>query len=621
MALLLKRKKRLVVGLVIAITIGVSLCLSSYLDLLHITQLRSSDFLFQAANLQRETEPEPRIVIIAIDDQSLGQLGHLSSWPRSHYAHLIEALAEAQARVIVFDILFTEPAPGDEELTNSIRNAGNVILPIIHTSTMTESMIATQIHQGESFTRPLAIFAQEVIATGHVNVAADADGVVRRLPVAILNNDQYEPALALAAASKYLRRSDVLESPIKDDVLPFAGRFIPLSVDNDMIINYIANPSKGEEIINFPKVSFVDVLDGRIDPAHFKDRIVIIGATASGLADALWTPMGWGMNGVEIHASAIHTILTGHFLKPVSDAVTAILILVLALLCGLIVSRLRILWATLLTAFLCLVYFLAAFSLFDYGIMLNMLYPPLAIAGTFVGTNLYSVVSERSGKNEVTKALGRYISTSVANKTLASLAEGKLRLDGEECQVTVLFADVRNFTTISEQIPPRELVRTLNVYLSVIIKAVLRHDGMINKFGGDSVMALWNVPTDCPQHALFATKAAIKAQLAIRELQDKEENLPKMEFGIGINTGIAVAGNMGSEDRLEYSVIGDAVNTAARLADAAPGNGVWISEDTFTQVRDHLDAKILAPLAVKGKRKPIKAYEVLCAKDLSNEDC
>ncbi len=197
------------------------------------------------------------------------------------------------------------------------------------------------------------------------------------------------------------------------------------------------------------------------------------------------------------------------------------------------------------------------------------------------------------------------------DKILAAAGKGELKLGGEEHEVTVAFADVRNFTSISEEIQPEELVRALNTYLSIIINAVLKYDGVINKFGGDSIMAVWNVPIESEGHALLAIKAAVYAQRAIKEMQEKETTLPKMEFGIGMNTGQAVAGSMGSEDRLEYSVIGDAVNTAARLAGATPGGKVWIGINTFSEAKDYIMAKPLDALVVKGKREPVEAYEVV----------
>lgn len=602
----LLRRRRFLIGLAVTLGIGLVFCLAFGLNLLYGWQQQGSDLYFRAANLYQEKEPEEKVVIVGIDDRSLEKLGHFSLWPRSYYAQLINKLTEAKARVVVFDILFAEPTSADEELAKAIKNAGNIILPVIYT-------VPQQTARPESLIKPLPIFEAGAAALGHANVTADADGVVRRLSIAIGSGSDYEPALALAAVAKYLRRPEVIESPIKDSALPFAGRLIPLIDNNEMLINYLSSPPGSGGIASFETVSFVDVINGEAAPALFQDRIVIIGATASGLGDTFWTPMGQMRLGVEIHASAVHTILSGNFLKPAPSIVTIVTMLVVALLCGLAVLRLRVLWASLSAAFLCLAYFLVAFSLFDRGIMLNMLYPPLTTIGAFVGLNVYNVTRERSEKGKIIKTFGRYISTPVADRILAALDEGKLKLGGEGHEVSVAFADVRGFTGIAERMPPEELVRVLNAYLSLVIKSVLKYEGMINKFGGDSITAIWNVPTGCEGHSLLAVKAALEAQRAIKEFQ-REATLPRMDFGMGINTGRAVAGNMGSEDRLEYSVIGDTVNIAARLASAAPGGKVWIGANTFSLVKDYVKAKPLRPLAVKGKRKPVIAYEVVAIK-------
>jgi adenylate cyclase len=607
MSRLLKRN-RLLAGLAIAAAIAAVFCLAFHFDLLYGLQQQSSDLLFPVANLYQEKMPEGKIVIVGIDDKSLAQLGHFARWSRAHYARLVDTLVEAKARVIVFDILFSEPASGDEELATSIKNAGNVVLPVILAPTVTDSTVLRQSTQSKGFIRPLPIFESGAVARGHANVMPDADGVVRRL--SLVMGDDHEPALALAAVAKYLRRPEVMESPVRDRVLPFAGRAIPISENREMIINYISNPRGAGEIVNFRTISFVDVLNAEVDSSVFEDRIVLIGSEASGLGDTFWTPMGLMMNGVEIHASAIHTILSGNFLKPAPSMVTILTILASALLCGLLTLRLRMLKATLSATFLIVIYFLVAFYFFDHGVLLNMLYPPLTIVGSFVGINLYNVIVERSEKREVTDTFGRYVSPSVVDRILATLREGELKLGGEEHEVTVAFADIRGFTSISEKMSPGELVTTLNIYLSTVIKEVLEHGGMINKFGGDSIMAIWNVPVECKEHGLSAVKAAVSIQRAIKELQEKESPIVRMEFGIGINTGEAITGNMGSEDRLEYSVIGDSVNTAFRLASAAPGGKIWIGANTFALVRDFIVAEVLEPLAVKGKREPVQAYEV-----------
>ncbi|MFH1169731.1 MAG: adenylate/guanylate cyclase domain-containing protein, partial [Chloroflexota bacterium] len=568
------KRKRFLRGLAICAAIGAAFSLAFYFHLLYSLQQQSSDFLFRAAELRTETSPDEQIIVVGIDDDSLAQLGHISSWPRSHYASLIDRLNADGARVIALDILFAEATEGDAEMAAAMRNASNVVLPFVYTLE-DPYIIAEPAGRGSATVQPLTGLAEAAAAVGYANVSPDADGIVRSMIIATGDDDGYRPALALAAAATYLRRPEAIEAPVADGRLPFAGRLIPVGDKNEMLINYIGSPQGNGGTASFQYVSFVDALNGKLPPGTFQDKLVIIGATAEGLGDIFWTPMGRVLNGVEIHASAIHTILSANFLKPVPAAATVGLILVLTLISGLAVLRLRTLWSSLAGLFLYAIYFLAAFSLFDNGILLNMLYPPIAIAGTFAGLNLYSVTSERSEKRHITNTFGRYISPSVVDKILAASEEGELRLGGEEHEVTVVFADVRGFTGIAEKTPPGVLVEALNAHLSLIIKAVLEHDGIINKFGGDSLMAIWNVPLERPEHALSAVKAALSAQRAISGLQQRTK-LPRLDFGIGVNTGKALAGTMGSADRLEYSVIGDAVNTAARLADAAPGGRIWI---------------------------------------------
>jgi adenylate cyclase len=611
------KEKRIAVGLIIATAIGIVLCLAFVFDLFYTYQQRGTDFYFQAANLHRNTEPQEDIVILSVDDKSLSDLGHILSWPRSHYARVIDALAEAKTRVIVFDLLFAEPAPGDEELATAIENAGNVVLPVISTSTSTGFASPRQLTLDGGFIEPLDIFQEAAAARGHANVNPDADGIVRRLSIALSNDNDYEPALALAAVAQYLRRPRAIESPVGDKALSFAGRSIPLAGNNEMLVNYMASPQGIGGIVNFPIVSLVDVLRGDADPSLFRDKIVIIGATASGLGDTFWTPIGSMISGVEVHASAMHTILTGNFLKTAPSAITIALILLLALLCGIAVLYLRVLIASLAAISLCAAYFFVAFFLFDNGILLNTLYPPLSVITVFAGLNLHNLVAERSEKRKITDTFGRYISPPVVAEIMTNLKEGRLELGGKEHEVTVAFADVRAFTSISEEMAPAELVTLLNSNLTAIIEAVLKFGGMINKFGGDSVMAIWNAPLDCKGHPLLAIKAAMSAQSGVKKLNEKEKNTAGMQFGIGINTGKVLAGNLGSEDRLEYSVVGDAVNVAARLAGATPGGKVWIGADTYELVKDDVIAKPLKPLTVKGRREEVQAYEVL---DIKNDE-
>jgi adenylate cyclase len=286
------------------------------------------------------------------------------------------------------------------------------------------------------------------------------------------------------------------------------------------------------------------------------------------------------------------------------------LMLALGLICAYVALRWKLMKALITSSFLLVGYFVAAVTFFDRGILLNPFYPSLTIFGSVLGVNVYNVAAERKQRGELGRTFGRYVSPAVAEKILNSLEQGQLQLVGQEQDVTIMFADVRGFTALSQEIQPSKLITLLNTYLSVIIQSVIKNEGMVNKFAGDNIMAVWNAPTNCIDHPLMAVKTALAARKAIAALWRQQLGLPRMEFGIGINTGLVVVGNMGSEDRMEYSVIGDTVNLAARITAAAPANRIWIGAATYEKVKDLVEAKPLENLTIKGSLLPVPVYEI-----------
>ena len=243
--------------------------------------------------------------------------------------------------------------------------------------------------------------------------------------------------------------------------------------------------------------------------------------------------------------------------------------------------------------------------------MLNVLYPLLVLVLIGVSNILYMLVMEQSDKRFVKELFGRYVSPQIA-KDIVSLADmGKLDLGGEEKEVTVLFADIRNFTQISEQLSPEATVTMLNKYLPAVVDVVSQNGGIINKFGGDNVMAIWNAPQSQPEHAELAIKSAWEIQQRLAVLNQGEPQLPLVQFGIGINTGKALAGNVGSIGRVEYTVIGDTINLASRICSATPGGEIWIGQDTYCQAMDSVEVEKLESQTFKGKTEPIIVYRVM----------
>jgi adenylate cyclase len=606
--------KRYVTGLIVTSIVAITLCACLASNLFYGLQLQSSDFLFRAAKSNEMTSLSKTVTVIGIDDKSLEKLGRFTSWPRSYYASVIDTLTEAKSRVIVLDVLFSEPATGDEELSKSIARAGNVIMPFVAVSA------ADRIYDGQDLNgnllttlQPLPLLQGPSAASGYANVSADRDGVVREAPVILNINGADETSLALAAVQRYLRLPSGKNYDLKGNLFLFAGRAIPLDEGNRMVINFLGPEMGGA--LKFECISILDVLERKFDSSIFRDKIVLIGATATGISDKYWTPMGYTVNGVEIHGYTVQTILSASYFSHVPSYITFLIIILLSLLSAAVMLHFRLLIAIPVVILIFIGYFAAVFLYFDRGIMLNVFYPPLSIVLAVGGISLTNFVSEKSGREEVTRIFGRFVTAPVVTEILAASDRGQLKLGGSEQVVTIMFADIRGFTTIMEKTPSDSVVDTLNKYLSTVIDSVMKYQGVINKFGGDSVMAIWNAPVPCDQHPLMAVRAACEAQLAIKRVKELELDLINMSFGIGINTGLALAGNMGCQSRLEYSVIGDSVNIAARLTGITPGGKIWISKSTYEYIMNSINATYVDSIIFKGKEETITVYEVIDIKD------
>jgi adenylate cyclase len=391
----------------------------------------------------------------------------------------------------------------------------------------------------------------------------------------------------------------------EDGALRFLDRDVPVDSKSLMRINYVNEPG------SFTRLSYADAVDNSFDPDTVKHKIVLVGMTATGEPDSWVTPVSAEkMYGVEIYANAMDTILRQRFLVESSWRMNTLMVFLMVGLAGLTVPMLRLRWGALITAALFIGYLLAAFLAFDRGYMLNILYPLMVPPLVLVTVIVCRVVAEQSDRRHITDLFGRYVSPQVAGEIIEMANRDRLNLGGVRREITVLFADIRGFTTLSEQHEPEAIVAMLNKYLSIMIERILANDGMINKFAGDSVMAVWNAPQDQPDHALRAVKAALECQDII-ETMEHDDASPAVQFGIGINSGHAVAGNVGSEGRSEYTIIGDTVNLASRLCSGVPGSHVWIGAQAYELVRDAVEAEELEPQYFKGKAEPVTAYRAL----------
>ena len=548
--------------------------------------------------------PSPNIVIVGIDNASLEAYGKWSEWQRSLHARAVDNLAEAGAAVIGLDILFADTSADDAVLAEALEGAGNVVLPVVGVEPLrsTESEVTYR-----HFLVPTTPLEQACLSLGHANVVPDGDGVVRRLPLVVQDSSgQTHPALALAVLHALFSRPLPEQYSLQDGRLHLLDREMPVDASSRLRINFPA----GDE--SYTALSYGDVIEGNFDPSVVKHKIVLIGMTATAELDIWFTPVSaTKMPGVWIHASAMDTILRQRYLMDADWSITMLVMLLLVAITGVALPRLKLKWGGVLVAGLFAGYLLAVSLAFDSGHILNVLYPLALLPLAYVTSVLCVVAAEQSDKGLVKDLFGRYVSPQVAAEILTLADVGKLELGGEQRTVSVLFADIRGFTRMSEQMCPVEIIDMLNSYLSIIVERVLENEGMVNKFAGDNVMAVWNAPQFQQGHAWLAVKAAWEAQQAIMERQREDASLPRVQFGIGINTGEAVAGNMGSSGRTEYTVIGDAVNVASRICGAAAGGEVWIGGETCRQVKGYVEVEELQPQSFKGKAEPVAVYRVV----------
>jgi adenylate cyclase len=597
-----RRRKRLLVHTLILLVVG---CV---LALIALGGSFSGLRMFFADRLYASESMPPNVVIVAIDNQTLEDLHTRISGelPRSYHAQVIEALSQAKASVIAFDLLFDQTTAEDSAMVQAMQQAGNVVLPVAGYQGADGSVLVYQ-----EFVTPPADLYQAAAMIGHVNTPPDNDGRVRRIPLVVKDSvgGSY-PSLTLAALDVHFPNpawSLPEEYVVQDGKLGLFGRDIPVNGAKCMMVNYVGGPG------SVTTLSYKDVLGGNFDTELVKNKIVLIGVTATAETDFWSTPASSAkLPGVEIHANAIDTILRQRFLIETSNGLSSVIILVMTAVLALSLPRMKLRWGALLTVGIMVVYLALAIAIaFERGYIMDLLHPPVAVLVIYVAGIICSVTAEQQRRREVRDLFGKYVSPEVADQIEELSDTGGLKLGGEQREVTVLFADLRGFTSLSEQRSPEAVVDLLNKYFSTIIDCILSNSGIVNKFGGDNILALWNAPQAQEDHAFHAVKAAVEAQQAIERMQQEDPELHPAQFGIGINTGEVLAGNVGSVGRLEYTAIGDAVNLAARLCGSAPGGHVWVSSQTYVRILDRVEAKELELQYFKGKKEAVVVYQIL----------
>ena len=521
-------------------------------------------------NLYGNKNTLDNIAIIEIDDSSINKIGRWP-WDRSVFTSLIQKTQDA--KVIGIDVSFFEPSNNDSSLKQIVESSDNIVL-------------AAEVSNSQLF-KP--IFNTDY---GYVNILVDSDGIVRSFSPNL--NEEVEP-FAFQIYKKAFNPSAKIENNIYQ-------------------INYASSPS------SYKSYPAYDVLQGDID---FSNKIVLIGATAPNLQDTYFVPTsdGVAMPGVEIHANIIQNFVFDDFLKKESKILVLIITLLTAFFGFFILSKLKTHHLILSIISLIAIYGLIAIYLFsNFNYLIDLFYFPLSLL-VFTGTGIgVRYVQEKKHSAYITDAFSRYLSKDLVSEIVDKRHE--LKLGGAKREITVFFSDIRSFTSISEKLSPEKLVHLINLYLNRMTSIILKHKGTVDKFIGDAIMALWNAPLKEEDHPKLACESAIEQIKDLKELQKelKQQKLPPINIGCGLHTGEAIIGNMGSEDRFDYTAMGDTVNLASRLEGLTKqyGADIIVSEATYQKVKDDFLFRKLDAVKVKGKNKPVIIYELFAENSKEN---
>lgn len=634
-------KLRLAAGVAIAATATALAALAGRTTLGQIAEAQTFDWRLAAV----PTPARQDIAIVEINESSLRALAPIAGrwpWPRLIHAGVISYLARSRARAIVYDIQFGEPdtqgqyrigdrtisgAESDAALVTAVREAGNVILladalfeGLAHESGSLPVDLdglrgAPGVHaawpglsERPSFHPPFPALMAVAAGLGHNLLQKDPAGVSRAMFPFLASGGVVVPSLGMAAA---LATGDVRP---RDP--------LPLRHDNQLVLKIHGHHASAAAGTAFPVHSFFDVLVSEdnvqaglappIESDAFAGRIVFVGTSASGLADVHATAFGGSTPGVFLHATLADNVLSRQFIRLSSTTTGLAIVASVAALTAAAVLLLPAWWALGGIAVGATAGIIWATTLVQGGLWVPLFAPALAAGLTVVGGYAWQYFVEGREKRAVRRLFGRFVSPAIFEQLMTDPSVA--RIGGERRVMSVLFSDIRGFTAASESGDAEAIVRQLNEYLAEMVAVLFRHEGTLDKFVGDQVMGLFGAPVADPHHADHAVAAAIDMRASLDALNAKwtTEGLPPFEIGIGVNSGEMIAGNIGSESIMSYTVIGDAVNLGARIESLNKefGTKILISQATRDLLTVPVATRWIGDALIKGRQERVTVYEV-----------
>jgi len=608
---------------------------------------------FFEIDLDRERN---EIIIIDIDAKSVKELGRYHNWPRYYFGKAINVISAQRPYVIGLDVIFSAPDsitefaknlylehltsdfksifPAgdsleikeklksalssfsfDDYVANSIKTAGNVVLasylnrdstsqPVIDINKYSLPEIKPPKNPEltfEGITIPIPEYLEAGASIGLINDVFDPDGIRRKDPLFFNYKGKTIPSFALAIASKSVRNWY-----FKDGKLRILGRKIPLEDNVYLRIKYQGDAR------TFKYISFVDVVKGEIPDTLFTKKIVLFGSSLPELYDYSQTPFGAKLPGVECHANVIHNLL---FSKPITSAPKYIVIsisIILIFLTLLLANKTAPYVSPIFTFIIIIGYLLFTIVMYmSYFVSYEMSRPVVGIIFAFLAGLASRIYFGEEEKKWIKDQFSRYVPEEVVNQIINS---PHLTLEGKRQEISVLFCDIRSFTPRAEKESPENTVTILNAYFEEMSDAIFQHGGMVDKYLGDGIMALFGAPIQNPTHADRAVSCAIEMQNRIHYLNQKEilRGKPPLVIGIGISSGESVIGNVGSANRIEYTAIGDVVNTAARIEPLNKDyrTKILISEVTKNKLHGTYNIHFIEKIQLKGKSESTGIYAV-----------
>ncbi len=585
--------------------------------------------------LRGKASAPSEIVIVGIDDRSLQAVGRWP-WGRDKIADLLYRVNAMGARVVLLDFIFSEPSAGDAKFADAIKQKGNVVLPFVfdfegHSSQQIDDAFLDSafliirneklfnIHapiRAKGVLLPVPAFARNAAAMGFINMIPDADGKLRWGPLTIEYAGQFYPSIDLQVARLYEGLSPADMTLEATDSVTLGKTVLKTDPFAKILIPYYGPHN------TFPVISALDVFQGTIDAVSVRNKVVLIGPTAVGIHDKIVSPSSAIMFGVEKHANLIGAILHGQNIRFVGRLANILIIIIVGAIFTLLIVNLRAVTGAAMAAVFITVLFATGYILFFTSrLWIDISYAGNSVIVIYFVATAYRYATEERYARQIRSMFSSYVTEKLVDELIKNPELAKL--GGERREITVLFSDVKGFTTFSENHSPEQVVAILNEYLTEMTNIIIRWDGTLDKFVGDMIVAFWGAPLHQPNHAELAIKCTLHMKQRLAQLGEKwiNEGRTPLDAGFGINTGEALVGNIGAEGKkMDYTVIGDNVNLGSRVEGLTRkyGTDLIITEATLDRVRalvkkgkfGHMMVRGLDIVSVKGRAEPVRIYEV-----------